>query len=415
MRDFLITNIGRLVTLAPLAQGGRLGRVRDGDLGALSDAWLAVAGGRVVDYGTGHPAKTSAGVPRYDAGGGLVLPGLIDCHTHPVFAGDRANEFAMRLRGASYQEIAAGGGGIRSTVSATRMAGDGALVAATSAAFRRFLRWGVTTCEAKSGYGLSVAGELKLLRALKAAGRSTDQTISATCLALHAIPQEFTTAEAYVADVTANLLPVVACEHLARWVDAFIEQGYFSAAACAPYFDCAVRLGMGVRIHADEFSDCDGAATAAHWQAASADHLQYASSNGIKAMAAQGVVAVLLPGTSLYTAIPFTKARAFREAGCPIAVATDFNPGSCVLDNLPLAATMAAVHCGLTVPETIAAVTLVPAYALRLHHVKGALARGHDADLSIYRDVKSEAHWVADLGRTPPSRVFIRGREQYLS
>jgi len=339
------------------------------------------------------------------------MPGLVDCHTHPIFFGSRAREFARRLDGATYQDIAASGGGIRSTVAATRSASDADLIAATLARFERFLAWGVTSLEAKSGYGLSVAEELRLLRILRVAASRTAQHVSSTCLALHALPEGEST-RAYVDAMTHELLPEVRRQGLASSVDAFIEAGYFTAAEAAPFLAQAKALGLSIRLHADEFSDQGGAAAAAAWGAASADHLQFAVAEGIQAMAQAKVVAVLLPGTSLYTGIPFTQAKAWGQASCAVAIATDFNPGSSVTDNLPLCATIAAVHCGLSIAQAVAGVTLVPAFALKIHDTKGHLAPGSDADFLMFRELDCVDEWVADLGRHPPQSVFIRGIRQ---
>ena len=403
----LIENIGELVTLAPLANEGRTTRITGQDLGVLQDAYLLVNKGKIVDYGSGEPPPAES-FPRIDAKNGLVLPGLIDCHTHPIFAGDRSNEFAQRLDGKTYPEIAAAGGGIAATVLPTRDTERSRMVTLIRKRLARFLKYGVTTLEAKSGYGLSVKSELESLRALKQATLEVDQTVHPTCLALHAVPAN-TQKQPMISAMIDVLLPQVASEGLARSVDAFIEQGYFSVEDVEPYVQRARELGLELRIHADEFSDAGAASAAARWQAKSADHLQFAPIHAAKEMAKASVTAVLLPGTSLYTGIPYTAAEKFRTAGCAIALATDFNPGSCVIDNLNLVATLGALHCGLSTAEAIAAVTYVPACSLGLGQTKGALARSFDADFSIY-PLRTTQQWIADLGRHPPNAIFISGK-----
>ena len=407
----LVHNAGQLVTMGPLVRRGRLGgAVSRQELGILGPrAWLLIDEGRVVASGVGEPPRSlGPEVVVVDAQAGLVMPGLIDAHTHPIFAGSRAGEFARRSEGASYQDIAATGGGIRSTVAATTQASDRELQALLGGRLKRLLRQGVTTVEAKSGYGLTVAEELRLLRLLRRV--STPQTVVTTCLALHAASPDFARLADYVAAVTAELLPVVAREKLARYVDAFVETGYYSVAEVAPFMAAAAQLGLGIRVHADEFSDAGAAAAAAAWGAASADHLQCAATAGLQAMAAAGVVGVILPGTSLYTRIPFVDGRRLVDLGVPVAIASDYNPGSCAFDQLALLATVAAVQCGLTWCEALAAVTVIPAHSLGLAGRKGALAPGFDGDLLWFSAPGFGAEdWLADAGKTLPTSVWIRG------
>lgn len=404
----LVYNIGDLLTLAPLAQAGRGVAIAPADLGRLGpEAYLVVEGGKVQAVGRGS-APTLPGVPTLDAQGGLVMPGLVDAHTHPIFGGNRAAEFCQRAEGATYQEIAAAGGGIRSTVRATAEASDEELRQRLQAYLDRVLPLGITTLEVKSGYGLTVASELRLLRLLQQA--MTPQHLEITCLALHARSAQYANVADYVQACSEELLPEVAAEGLAKWVDAFIEDGYFSATQAEPWIHKAKDLGFGVRLHADEFSDGGGAMAAARWGAASADHLQWASDEGLVAMARTGVTATLLPGTSLYSRIPFVDGRRLVAKGVAVAVASDFNPGSCAFDNLAMLATIAAVHCGLRPAEAIAAVTLVPALSLGLGKVKGALAPGFDADFLCFPTLTSCEAWLADAGKTLPGSVYIRGR-----
>ena len=263
MDKFLIVNIGELVTLSPLASENRFTAINDNDLGRVQQAWLAVESGSVVASGTGKAPDNYKTWPQHDADGGLVTPGLVDSHTHSLFGGDRAGEFWQRLSGKSYQEIANNGGGIRTTVTGTRAATDQELTETLQQRLSHSLGLGVTTTEVKSGYGLSVEEELRHLRVLAGAAKVLPQTLSVTCLALHAKSPEHPTLESYVTDVTKNLLPVVAAEGLADWVDAFIEAGYYSVAQVEPYVECAKKLGLGLRLHADEFSDAGAALAAA--------------------------------------------------------------------------------------------------------------------------------------------------------
>ncbi len=408
MSTLVIYNIAELVTNRPLAEEKRAVRIARSDLGIVQNAWLAIEQGQVKEVGAGPVPKIFSSWKQFDACHALVLPGLIDAHTHPIFAGSRAHEFAMKLDGKTYQEIAAEGGGIASTVKATRNASNMELLELTRARLTRFLSWGVTTVEAKSGYGLSVKEELRLLELLKELKDELPVTISVTCLALHALSPEHRSFKEYSDEIGRELLPEISRRKLAEWVDVFIEKGYFQVKDVDQFMEQAKSLGLGIRIHADEFSDAGAAAAAGRWNAASADHLECASEAGIAAMAKSGVTAILLPGTSLYSKIPYVSAKPFTNAGCPIALATDFNPGSCVIDNLPFIATVGAIHCGLSLAEAVAGVTYVPAYSLNLHSKKGALAPGFDADL-VFSPLKSVEDWLSDIGRTPPKQVWIRG------
>lgn len=409
MPGHLFHNIRTLITNAPLAGQKRCNALTAADLGPVDEAWLAIDT-KVCAYGQGRPPEKYSGFQAVDCHGGLLLPGLIDCHTHPVFAGNRTSEFSLRLGGATYQEIAAKGGGIKSTVNATRQATTETLVRLTQARLQSFLSWGVTGVEVKSGYGLGVQEELKLLRVLQECKRHTPQALSVTLLALHAMPPGESDIGRYVATCTDQLLPLVVQEKLADSVDAFVENGYFSVADTKPYFSRARDLGLSLRLHADEFADSGAALWAAELGAKSADHLQHASPAGISAMAAAGVVAVLLPGTSLYTKIPYTSGKPFLAAGCAVALATDFNPGSSVFNNLNFIASLAALHCGLNAPQALAGVTYVPAHALGWAANKGHLSPGADADCALFPH-QSVDEWIADFGRTPPSSVWICGKQ----
>ncbi len=407
----LISHIGQLLSLAPLRVKPYGEPIEAADLGSLENAWLLVVAGKVCDYGPMPvPAaiKNQAALIEVDAEGALCLPGLVDSHTHPLFAGERSNEFAARLAGKTYQEIAAAGGGIAATVQATRQARDEELHRLCQQRLAGFLAYGVTTCEVKTGYGLSVAEELRGVRILHRLKQHSSQTLRVTCLALHAVGREFASTRAYVEAMSEELLPSLARQQLADGVDAFIENGYFSPGDCHEYMRTAQKLGLSIRIHADEFSDAGGAEAAAHWGAQSADHLQQASNQGLKAMAAAGVVATLLPGTSLYTGIPFVDGRKVIAAGCRVALGSDFNPGSCYLGNLPLIASIAGVHCQLRPWEILAGITYVPACSLALGERKGCLAKGYDADFILHPAGSLEAY-LADMGQQLPASVWIGG------
>lgn len=410
MSLILFEGIGEAVTMAALAQSGRLTNIVDADLGRLHQAWLLVKDGKVMSTGSGayHGPTPDQ---RIQLNAGLLLPGLVDAHTHPIFAGSRSHEFVMRADGASYQQIAARGGGIQASRRATRTASREELAALLDQRLSQALELGITTVEVKSGYGLSVPEELRLLELLNEAKARSPQTLSVTCLALHAASPEHPSLASYAAAVSQELLPEVAKRQLADWVDAFIDEGYFSVKDIEAVASKAKDLGLGLRLHADEFSDAGAAAAAARWGARSADHLQYASDAAITAMADAGTIATILPGTSLYTRIPFTQARRFADRQVPVAIATDYNPGSCRLNNLAMMASLACVHSGLQGAEAIAAVTHVAAASLNLAGRKGSLAPGSDADFVVY-DLTGSAEWLADFGQTRPREVWIQGQRQ---
>jgi imidazolonepropionase len=409
-KNFVLTNLTEVVTLKPLAEELRFTNIQSSDLGRLKNSWIAVTNGKIKGVGTGPVTDEFSSHLQIDCKGCIALPGLIDAHTHPVFAGVRADEFCMRLDGATYAEIAQNGGGIQSSVTRTAAASDRELEQLVLDRLTTAVAQGVTTVEMKSGYGLSIQEELRHLRIIQKIKKTSPQTISSTCLALHAVPKDQPSAKAWADLCAEKLLPIVKSENLADAVDAFVENGYFTPSDCETYLHSAKRLGLNIRLHADEFSNSKAALCAAKFGALSADHLQHADQEGIKAMAKAGVVALLLPGTSLYTSIPYTDSRPFKEAGCPVGLATDFNPGSCPIDNLRLILTMGALHCKLTMAEAIAAVTWVPARSLRLEDSKGALTVGRDADILVMPLASCE-EFVADLGRTKPRAVFARGHQ----
>lgn len=408
MAKILVFNIGSLVTLETLAKEKRHVAISAEDLSIKSNAWLAVDQGKILASGTGVVPPIYAQFPQLDAKGRLVTPGLVDAHTHPVFGGDRTHEFAARLDGKTYQDIAKAGGGIKYSIRTTREASSGDLLDRCLGLLKTFLRHGVTTVETKTGYGQNAKEEIRCLEVLAEAKKRVPQTLSVTCLGLHDQPKDFADKSEYIKHMTEELLPEVKRRGLADWVDAFVENGYFSVEDVTPYFAKAQSLGLAIRLHADEFAPSGAAEAAAHWGAASADHMQKASDAGIKALAESGGVAVMLPATSFYTKIPYADAARFRERGCPIAVASDFNPGSCYLSNLPFVASLSALYCGLSPYEAFVGVTWNAAKALRLEARKGALAVGYDADFVIH-ELNTLEQWIADFGQTDPSAVYCAG------
>lgn len=356
--------------------------------GLIEDGAIAVAGERIAWIGPraqlpADALKRAAHVEELD--GALVTPGLIDCHTHLVFGGDRAHEFDLRLNGASYEEIARAGGGIASTVKATREADEDGLFAQALPRARALLADGVTTIEIKSGYGLELESERRMLRVARRLGEALGITVRTTFLGLHALPPEYKQdRDAYVALVCDRMLPALAQEGLVDAVDAFCEGIGFTREETRRVFERARALGLPVKLHAEQLSNLEGAALVAEYGGLSADHLEYLSEDGARAMAAKGTVAVLLPGA--FYALRETKlppVAALREHGVAMAVATDCNPGTSPLLSLRMAAGMACTLFRLTPEEALRGVTVHAARALGLDD-RGTLAVGRRADLVVW-------------------------------
>jgi imidazolonepropionase len=391
--------------------GARIATLRSGcpDLGLIENGAIAANDGHFTFIGEKSSLPKSAeAVETINLQGRLVTPGLIDCHTHLIFAGDRSDEFVMRLAGAGYQTISEAGGGIRATVNATRKATEADLVAAAEQRLQSFLAEGVTTIEVKSGYGLDLATELCMLRAARRLGRRQPMHIVTTLLAAHAWPAEVERS-AYLELITGTIIPHAAAAGLADAVDGYCESIGFSAAELRQVFASARAHGLPVKVHADQLSDSRGAALAAEFSALSADHLEWTNPEGVAAMALAGTVAVLLPG-AFFSLRERRRppVEALRHAGVPIAIATDCNPGTSPLLSLLTAVHMAAVQFGLTVDESIAGVTREAARALGLQHEVGTLEIGKRADMAIW-NLERPAELVYWLGGNPLHARVWRG------
>ena len=379
---------------------------------ALRDAAIVVEAGQVRWVGPRAqlPASHAAAV-RHDGQGAQVTPGLVDCHTHLVYGGQRAHEFAMRLAGASYEDVARAGGGIVSSVRATREADEDALFAQALPRLRALLDEGVCAIEIKSGYGLDLAHERKQLRVARRLGQALGVTVRTTFLGAHALPPEYAGRSGdYIRVVCEEMMPALAAEGLIDAVDAFCERIGFSLAETEQVFQAARRLGLPVKLHAEQLSDMGGAALAARYGALSCDHIEHLNAQGIAAMRAAGTVAVLLPGayyTLRDTHLP--PIAELRAAGVPMAVSTDHNPGTSPALSLLLMVNMACTLFRLTVPEALAGVTRHAARALGLQDTHGQIGVGRPANFVLWPlgDVAELAYWV---GQRPACRIVREGR-----
>lgn len=346
------------------------------DVEVLEDAFVLCSAGRIEATGRMRDLPALDGdVEELDGRGLSAIPGLVDCHTHACFAGDRVDEFSLRAGGATYEELHAKGGGILSTVRATRAAGDAGLAEALALHTGWMLRAGTTTFEAKSGYGLDRETELAQLRAIRDAGGTP------TWLGAHAVPPEFDSADEYVGFLVEDVLPDAAT--LAEAADVFLEGGAFDSAQARRYLSACAEAGLALRLHGDQFTEMGAVPLAIELGARSVDHLEATGDAGVRALAASDVVGVLLPASALFLGRPMPPGRDLVDAGAAVALATDFNPGSAFCESLPLVCSLAATQLRLAPEEALAACTVNAAHVLRLADRKGRLAPGYDADVVL--------------------------------
>lgn len=411
-QQIAIVNIGQLVTLAG-PQRPRSG-VELRQLAIVPDAGLLVENGRITAAGpySDIVRQIPPGASVIDAEGRCVTPGFVDAHTHLVFAGNRADEFEQRIAGATYQEIAAAGGGILRTVRQTRAASEDELLASARVHRDWMLRGGTTTLEAKSGYGLDRATELRMLRIIGRLAQEGPTRLVPTLLAAHTIPPESQDRRAgYIAQIVEDLIPEVAQTGLARYCDAFCDDHAFTVDEVRTVLTAARRHGLGLRIHAEQFRPGTGAALAAELGAVTADHLETATEPTLRQLCAAGVQPVLLPGSVFaLSRTQYPPARAMIDLGLPIVLATDFNPGSSPVPSMPFLLSLACLQMRLTPAEALAAATINAAYSLGMGESIGSLESGKQADFLIheFHDYRELAYFIAASARP---RVFIAGRE----
>jgi len=413
-RPLLLHSAAQVVTLAG-PNRPRVGRELE-ELGLIENGALLIEDGVIAAVGPTEAVEAvlPEGVSRWDARGMVVLPGFVDAHTHLVFAGDRVEEFEWRTRGLSYEEIARRGGGIRTTVRRTRAASEDELLQSARRRLRWFLQHGTTTLEAKSGYGLSRDEELKILRVLRRLRQEGPIEIVPTLLAAHVVPEEYAAdRSAYVRMIVQELLPEVARQGLAEYHDVFCDAGAFTVDEARLLMEAARAHGLKLRVHAEQFARSGAVRVAAELRARTADHLEAITDEDIALLAEAGVMAVLLPGACFHLGRrAYPPARALIEAGVPVVLATDFNPGTSPTPSMPMILALACTQMGMTPAEAIAAATINAAYSLDRGHLVGSLEVGKRADLVLW-DVSDYRQIPYFFGVNLVRAVFARGRLVY--
>ncbi len=411
MKSLAVLHASQLVTVAGRKRP-RTGRELS-ELAIIPDGGMLIRDGRIELVGPSAEIENKSGDAEViDASGKVVLPGFVDAHTHLVFAGNRLDDFERRARGDTYEQIAKAGGGIWSTVEKTRSATDAELLAQARRHAEWFLRCGTTTVESKSGYGLTIEDELKILRVMMRLNQETPLEIVPTFLGAHAAPRKMH-ADEYVDLVINEMLPRVTSDSLAEFCDVFCERGYFDIEQSRRILNVAKKLGLKLRIHADQLSNSGAAKLAAELKAATADHLEKTDEQGIAALRSEGVQPVLLPG-SVYAlgSTCYPRARDMIEAGLAVVIATDFNPGSSPTASMPMILSLACTHMKMSSPEAISASTINPAYSLGRGDRIGSLEPGKVANFSIFNcdDYRELAYW---FGFPQTHSVYVKGRRAY--
>jgi imidazolonepropionase len=409
----LVIRRGRVLTLAPLKDEHPRVGASAGDVSAVDGGWVAARDGVIVTTGRGDAWEALELTPDarvVDAEGAVVMPGFVDAHTHLCYAGQRWDEFTARRNGADYLAVLERGGGIHSTVRATRETTDDDLVALLRARLDANAALGTTTIEVKSGYGLEPDEELRQLRVIARAAKASPIDVSPTYLALHALPAQHATDRAPFLAAAARAVATVAQEGLAEAVDAFVEQGVFETKEVRPLAKAAKEAGLAVTLHADQLNDVGATEFAARMKARSADHVANASADGLRALARNAIPAVLLPGSAFFVGYAPPDARRFVAADVPVAVASDHNPGTSPLVGMPVAVALAVTLCGLTPHQAIVAATINGAHALGRGTRTGALVKGRRADVLVLA-VDDERELAYRLGAPLVRQVFAAGRE----
>lgn len=404
IRAVLLTNIGQLLTLQHSSKGPRRGAELK-ELGIIQDGAVLCVGGQIVSVGRTKDAlrdswvvKNRKNITEIDCAGKVVLPGFVDAHTHPVFAGPRLIDFEKRAAGASYLEIAESGGGIRASIAGVRQASQSELAERVFRAFDEMASQGTTTVEAKSGYGLSVEAELKSLEVIRQAASRWSGTVVPTLLGAHVVPPEYHgRSQKYVEDVCSEMIPRAAEGNLASFVDVFTERGAFSMTETEAVLQAATKHSMNVRVHVCQLSECN-LKPLLKYHPASLDHMDHVCDDDIAEIAKLDTVATLVPGANYFLGMEtFPPARKLIEGGVPVALATDYNPGTSPTTSMPFVLSLACTHMKMSPAEAIAAATINGAHSLKLADRKGSIEPGKDADLAVFdvQDYREIAYWVA--------------------
>ncbi|MBT5956355.1 MAG: imidazolonepropionase [Candidatus Marinimicrobia bacterium] len=371
-----ITNIGKIVTWSPSEK----------KLVSLENQEILIEDGLIAEIGE----KVGSAEVEFDAECALITPGFVDSHTHPIFFGNRGSEFGMRVAGKSYEDIAKAGGGIISSINGVRNATEDELYGFCKNHIDYFLDHGTTTIEAKSGYGLTLEDELKSLRVIRRLNENSELDIVPTFMGAHDFPVEFKRdPDLYIDIICDEMIPAVTSEKLAEYCDVFCENGYFTTDQSLRILETAKKFGLKPRLHADEFKDSGAASLAAKVDAVSADHLMAVSDSGINALAKSGVIATLLPGTTFFLGKnTYADGRKMIDVGCDVAIATDFNPGSCTLQSMPMVISLATLYCGLSMEEAFVGATFNGAKSINRENEIGAIQTGYKADM-LFWDIES--------------------------
>lgn len=408
--DILIKNIGELITMA----GPNAPRIKEqmNDIGNIHNAAIAIHHGSIVSVGPqDQVCREYDGIQTIQANGKLVTPGFVDPHTHPVFAGTRENEFEMRIAGATYQEIAKKGGGIRNSARKLQAIDKSTLREATRLRMLRFLHLGTTTIEAKSGYGLSTESEIKSLEVIQELSKELPLDIVPTFLGAHEIPDEYRqNRQAYIDLIINEMIPQVAGRKLAKYCDVFCEDHVFTIEESRQILSSAMKAGLSPKLHADELTYTGGAELAGQLHATSADHLMAVMDQGIQSLQQSGVIAVLLPATTFFLGLSrYAPARKMIESGVAVALATDFNPGSCMTQSMPMVLTISALYLKMTPAEALTASTINSACAIGMQNQVGSLMVGKQADLLLWQ-VPNLAYVPYHFGDNLIRMVIKRGK-----
>lgn len=412
--DLIIKNIGQLLTIHSSQKGPRTGKDMQ-DLGIVENGAVAIKGNRIILVGKTDKVLSKIKVGKntkiIDAKNRVVTPGLVDCHTHPIFASTREEEFELRIKGKTYQEIALAGGGIKSSVKNLRKLSKGELIKLALPRLDRFLSYGTTTIEAKSGYGLSIIDEVKILEVIKKLNRIHPLDLIPTFLGAHEIPEEYKDSkEGYIRLLTEEMIPLVAKKKLARFCDIFCEKGVFDIKDSRRILLAAKRYGLVPKLHAEQLSHFGGAKLAAQTGAISADHLENATLTDINFLKKRGVIGVLLPGATFGLGLTkYAPARVMIENGLPIAISTDFNPGTSMTESLPMMMSLSCLMMKMTPAEVIVASTINPAYALNMQNEIGSIELGKKADLVVW-EVKNYKEIPYHYGINLVEKVIKNGR-----